>query len=69
MSEIVTSKTYCDRPGCGAEVKPYSENGTIRFAAYVGGEWHTYTNPSAQNTADLWRSCGCELYEYCYGNN
>ena len=67
MATVTTSKTYCDRPGCGAEVQS-ENNGCIRFNIYINRRG--YSIPASQKGfSDLCKSCAVELDKYWHGKD
>lgn len=64
MTTVTTSKTYCDRPGCGAQVYFSSDGyGSIKFSIYCNGSG---VEVASNNTlgADLCKNCASDLDKF-----
>lgn len=63
MATVLTSKTYCDRPGCGGEVDQF-DSGQIRFSVYVNRRGYGIPDNNKRGTADLCRACSIDLDKF-----
>jgi len=63
MAIVTTSKTYCDRPGCGVEIVD-DDHGELVFSVYLNSRGYRVPENYDRKSSDLCKRCARELFYY-----